>query len=170
MKNILLALAIFITSISIQAQTKIGTIDAEYILAQMPEITSVEEGLKTYNAKLQEDMKANIAKYEELVASYQANKTTFTEEEKSTKESEIISIENDIKNFRQKASVLIQVRRNELTQPLYLKIDTAMKVIIAEEKYTQVFNASFNGLAFSDEKYDITDAVMKNLGIEIIKE
>ena len=170
MKNILLALAIFITSISIQAQTKVGTIDAEYILAQMPEAVTVDQGLKTYNTKLQEDLQANIAKYEELVASYKANNTTFTEEEQSTKESEIISIENDIKNFRQKASALMQIRRNELTQPLYLKIDKAMKVIIADEKYTQIFNTSANGLAYSDEKYDITDAVMKNLGIEITEE
>jgi outer membrane protein len=170
MKNVLLALAIFITSISLQAQSKVGTIDAEYILAQMPEIATVEEGLKTYNTKLQEDVQANITKYEELVASYQTNNSTFTEEEKSTKESEIISIENDIKNFRQKATVLMQVRRNELTQPLYLKIDEAMKVIITNEKYTQIFNTSVNGLAYSDEKYDITDAVMRKLGIEAPKE
>lgn len=170
MKNILLALAIFITSINIQAQTKVGTIDAEYILAQMPEISTVEEGIKTYNTKLQEDLQASIAKYEELVASYQANNATFTEEEKSTKESEIISIENDIKSFRQKASALMQIRRNELTQPLYLKIDEAMKAIIAEENYTQIFNTSINGLAYADERYDITDAVMKKLGIEIPKE
>jgi len=170
MKNILLVLSILITGLSAQAQSKVGTIDAEYILAQMPEAAAVDEGLKTYNITLQEEMKTNIAKYEELVAGYQANKTTFTEEEKSTKESEIISIENDINNFRQKATVLIQVKRNELTQPLYIKIDEAMKVIIAEEKYTQIFNTGVNGLAYSDQKYDITDAVMKKLGIEIPKE
>ncbi|TVZ27447.1 periplasmic chaperone for outer membrane proteins Skp [Gillisia sp. Hel_I_86] len=170
MKNTLLALALFITSLSVQSQTKVGTIDAEFIMSQMPEIAAVEEGLKTYNTKLQEDLQTTITKYEDLVASYQTNSTTFTEEEKKSKESEIISIENDIKNFRQKASVLMQVRRNELTQPLYVKIDEAMKMIIATEKYTQIFNTSVNGLAYSDEKYDITDAVMKKLGIELPKE
>ncbi len=170
MKNILLAFAILITSISIQAQTKVGTIDAEFILSQMPEIATVDEGINTYNSKLQEDLQTTIQKYEELVASYQTNNATFTEEEKKAKESEIISVENDIKNFRQKASALMQIRRNELTQPLYLKIDAAMKVIIEKEKYTQVFNTSVNGMAYADEKYDITDAVMKNLGIEIPKE
>ena len=170
MKNILLALSIFVTGLSAHSQSKVGTIDAEYILAQMPEVAAVDEALKTYNTNLQEDMKANIAKYEELVANYQANKSTFTEEELSNKESEIISIENDIKNFRQKATLLIQVKRNELTEPLYLKIDEAMKVIIAEEEYTQIFNTSVNGMAYSDPKYDITDAVMEKLGIEIPKE
>ncbi len=170
MKNILMALAILITSISIQAQTKVGTIDAEFILSQMPEIASVDEGIKTYNIKLQEDLQITIKKYEEMVASYQTNSATFTEEEKATKESEIISIENDIKNFRQKASVLMQARQNELTQPLYTKIDAAMKTIIEQEKYTQIFNTSINGMAYADEKYDITDAVMKKLGIVLPKE
>ena len=98
MKNILLALAIFITSISLQAQSKVGTIDAEYILEQMPEIATVEEGVKTYNNKLQADVQASITIYEELLASYQTHTSKFTPVEKSAKESEIISNENDIKN------------------------------------------------------------------------
>ncbi len=167
MKNVLVALAILISSFSLQAQSKVGTIDAEFILSQMPEISSVEEGIKTYNNKLQEDLQTTIKKYEEMVASYQTNSATFTDEEKAAKESEIISVENDIKNFRQKASALMQIRRNELTQPLYMKMDAAMKTIIEKEKYTQVFNTSINGMAYADEKYDITEAVMKNLGIEM---
>ncbi len=170
MKNILLAFAIFITSLSVQAQTKVGTIDAEFILSQMPEALTVDESLKTYNTKLQEDLQATVKKYENLVANYQTNSTTFTEDEKTTKESEIIGLENDIKSFRQKASTLMQIKRNELTQPLYLKIDEAMRLIVAEQNYTQIFNTSINGMAYADEKYDITEAVMKKLGIELPKE
>ena len=61
----------------------------------------------------------------------------------------------------------MQIRNNELTQPLYLKIDEAMKTIIAEQGYTQILNTSANGLAYADEKYDITDAVIKKLGITV---
>ncbi len=170
MKNILVALAILLTSVSLNAQTKVGTIDAEFILAQMPETKTVEEDIKAYNLKLQEELQNTIKKYEELVAAYQTDNATLTEEEKAAKESEIISVENDIKNFRQKATVLMQVRRNELTQPLYMKIDAAMKTIIEKEKYTQIFNTSINGMAYADEKFDITDAVLAKLGIELPKE
>ncbi len=170
MKNILVALAILLTSVSLNAQTKVGTIDAEFILAQMPETKTVEEDIKAYNLKLQEELQNTIKKYEELVAAYQTDNATLTEEDKAAKESEIISVENDIKNFRQKATVLMQVRRNELTQPLYMKIDAAMKTIIEKEKYTQIFNTSINGMAYADEKFDITDAVLAKLGIELPKE
>lgn len=163
-KYIFILIAVLSATLS-QAQSKIGTIDAEYILGQLPEISTVEEGLKTYDTELKEDMQNTIKNYEALVAHYREKSADFTEEEKATKENEIISLENEIKNFRQKASVLIQMRRNELTQPLYEKIDVAMKEVISEQKYTQVINASANALAFSDPAYDITDAVLTKLGI-----
>ena len=167
MKNIILVLAILISGTSLQAQTKVGTIDAEFILQQMPEMAQVQEGIKNYNTELQENLQISIKNYEELIAAYQTKVDTFTEEEKQSKENEIIALEDEIKNFRQKASVLMQIRNNELTQPLYLKIDGAMKTVIAEQGYTQILNTSSNGLAYADEKYDITDAVMQKLGITV---
>lgn len=165
MKNIIFALALVFSSSLLQAQTKVGTIDAEFILQQMPEIAQVQEGVKEYNIQLQGDLEATIKNYESLVAAYQTNSTTFTEEEKKSKENEIIGLEDEIKNFRQKASVLMQMKNNELTQPLYEKINEAMHAVIAEQGYTQILNSSANGLAFSAEEYDITEAVMKKMGI-----
>lgn len=167
MKKFILALAVILSVTCLQAQTKVGTIDADYILGQMPEISLVEEGLKTYNTELQAELQITIKKYEELIAAYQASSSTFTEEEKTSKESEIMEVENEIKNFRQKASVLIQMKRNELTQPFYVKIDEAMKAVITAQGYTQIFNTSANGLAFADPKFDITDAVLGKLGISV---
>ena len=167
MKKYFLILALLFTGIYVQAQTKVGTIDVEYIIGQMPEISTVEEGLKNYNTSLQDELQNNIKKYEGLVADYQKNSSTLTEEQKLPKENEIIGIENDIKTFRQKASVLLQMKRNELTKPLYEKIDGAMKKVITEQKYTQIINASANALAFADPAYDITDAVLAKLGITV---
>lgn len=167
MKQLILVLIFIFSGIYAQAQTKVGTIDAEYILAQLPEITEVEEGLKTYDEELQEEVQNSIKKYEALIEEYQSNSATYTEEEKQEKETEIIGLENDIKNFRQKASVLMQMRRNELTEPLYVKIDEAMKSVISEQNYTQILNSSANGLAYAHPDFDITDAVLSKLGITV---
>jgi outer membrane protein len=165
MKKFILALAVVLSATCLQAQTKVGTIDADYILAQMPEISKVEDGLKTYNTELQAELETSIKKYEALVAAYQADSATYEEAEKTSKESAIMEVENEIKNFRQKASVLIQMRRNELTKPFYLKIDEAMNTVISAQGFTQIFNSNSNGLAFADPKFDITDAVLEKLGI-----
>lgn len=167
MKKYLIALSFAFLSLSAFAQSKIGTIDADYILNQMPQMAEVNEGLKTYNTELQKELENNVTKYETLVKDYQANSATLAEEERKTKESEIISLENDIKNFRQKASVMMQLRRNELTKPLYEKINEAMLQVIQEENYTQIFHSGGNDLAFSAQEFDITMKVLGKLGIQV---
>lgn len=167
MKKLGLLFLFVFTAFNVQAQTKVGIIDADYILAQMPEIKTVDDGLKTYNTELQEELQNTIKKYEELAKAYQATRTTLPEDEKIAKENEIITLENDIQNYRQKASVLMQLRRNELTKPLYEKIDAAMKEVIAAEKYTQIINANANSLAYADPEFDITDAVLAKMGITV---
>lgn len=167
MKKLALLFLFAFTFINGHSQTKVGIIDADYILAQMPEIKTVDDGLKTYNTELQGELENTIKKYEDLYKDYQATNTTLTEDERKAKENEIIGLENDIQNYRQKASVLMQLRRNELTKPLYEKIDAAMREVIAEEKYTQIINANANSLAYADPAFDITDAVLVKMGITV---
>lgn len=165
MKKILFV-GLLLASISSVAQSKIGTIDADYVISQMPEMDEVKQNLETYNGELQAEMEKNIQEYEKLVKEYQEANADFSEEEKETRENEIISLENDIKGFRQKASVMMQMRKNELTEPLYNKMNEAMLLIINEEGFTQIFHAGSNALAFSAEGYDITDKILQKLEIE----
>lgn len=165
MKKFIALFSLALISFTSSAQSKIGTIDAEYILAQLPEMTQVNEGMKTYNEELQKELEATIAKYETQVKDYQESNATLSEEDRKTKESEIISLENDIKSFRQKASVMMQMRRNELTKPLYDKINEAMQQVIQEDNYTHIFHAGGNALAFAEAESDITEKVMAKLGV-----
>ncbi|HSP40092.1 MAG TPA: OmpH family outer membrane protein [Gillisia sp.] len=167
MKKLVFIFLFALTVLNVHAQTKVGIIDADYILAQMPEIKTVDDGLKTYNTELQEELQNTVKKYEELIKDYQATNSTLPEDQKIAKENEIITMENDIQNYRQKASVLMQLRRNELTKPLYEKIDVAMRQVITEQNYTQIINANANSLAYSDPKFDITDAVLAKMGITV---
>ncbi|TDN84716.1 periplasmic chaperone for outer membrane proteins Skp [Salegentibacter sp. 24] len=153
-------------SVFANAQTKVGTIDTDYILAQMPEMEEVNEGLKAYDKQLQEDFQDNIKKYDTLVKSYQADAEILSDSVRQERESKIIELENLIKQFRQRAQVMMQLRRNELTNPLYDKIDAAMREVIIEEGYTQILHAGGNSLAFSAEEYDITQKVMDKMGIK----
>lgn len=167
MKKLCLAFVLMCISVAATAQTKVGTIDAEFILSQMPEAADINKGLEEYNEELKSNLQATIKEHDSLVKNYQAQVADFTEEQKKQEENQIISLENDIQNFRQKASVMIQMKRNQLSQPLYQKIDKAMMEVIQEEGYTQIFHAGGNDLAFADERYDITEKVIKKLGLTI---
>ena len=169
MKKLFLITVLSLLGLNSFAQTKVGTIDADFILTQLPEMTEVNEGLKEYNEQLQKELETSARKYETLVKDYQANNATFTEDQKKEKEAEIIELENDLKSFRQKATVMMQMKRNELTQPLYEKINTAMMQVIEEEKLTHVLHAGGNNIAFAAEEFDITNKVMDKMGIQLKK-
>ncbi len=166
MKRISLGILLLFVAITANAQSKIGTIDAEYILSQMPENTEINKGLETYNNELKQDLQNSINEYEALVKDYQAAGEGLTDEAKKEKENKIIQLENEIKGFRQKASVMIQMKRNELTGPLYDKINAAMQKVIKEKGYTQIFHAGGTALAYSKPEDDITEAVMAIMGID----
>ncbi len=167
MKKISLLIAFVLIGHIANAQTKTGTIDADYILAQMPAMEEVNLGLQDYNTEMQEDLQETIKEYEGLIEVYQKDREALTEEERAEKENEIIGLENDIKGFRQRASVMMQMRKNELTKPLYDEINQAMQQVIQEDGYTQIFHANGNSLAFADERFDITEKVLLKLGIDL---
>lgn len=170
MKKLLFVISLALISFSSMAQSKLGTIDADYIISQMPEMDQVNQDLETYGSELQADMENNIKNYEALVKNYQEGNEDFSEEERKTKENEIIALENDIKGFRQKASVMMQMKRSELTEPLYEKINKAMLEVINEEGYTQILHAGSNDLAFSAEGSDITEKVIAQMGLQVVVE
>lgn len=165
MKKILFVLSLVLFSISSNAQTKVGTIDADYILSQMPEMSQVKEQLKAYDEEMRKDFDSTVTRYQDMVKEYQEKQTDYSETEKQQKEQEIVNLENGLKSFNQKLPLMIQMRRNELTKPLYEKINTAMLKVIERDGYSHVFHAGGNSLAFAEDKYDITDDVIAELGI-----
>ncbi|PKV50037.1 periplasmic chaperone for outer membrane proteins Skp [Aquimarina sp. MAR_2010_214] len=167
MKKIILSILVLIVSFQLNAQSKTGTIDSEYILSKMPELTKVQGDLKTYNTKLESDLKVKVEEYQAKVKEYQEKVASFTEPMKKTKQEEIIALENDIAKFRKNGSQLIQIEQNRLLQPLYQKIGKALEEVAKAEGYTQVFTITTSGLAYVDPKYDVTKTVMQKLGITI---
>jgi outer membrane protein len=166
--SILLVIAI-IFSIQLNAQSKVGTVDVEYIISNMPELEQVRTDVTSYNDGLESQSKLKINTFQTLVDSYQQNESTYTEAIKKEKQSEIIALENDIKQFQQNSNKLIQLKQDELIQPLYQIIGDALNAVSKEEKFTQVFTIN-NNIVYLDPKMDLTIKVMKKMGLPIPKE
>ncbi|MCK8522736.1 OmpH family outer membrane protein [Aquimarina sp. D1M17] len=167
MKKFILSIIVLAVSFQLSAQSKTGTIDSEFILSKMPELTKVKTDLEAYNKKLEEQLKVKVDDYQAKVKDYQDNVTSFTEPMKKTKQEEIINLENEIAKFRQNGSQLVQIEQNKLLQPLYQKIGKALEEVAKAESYTQVFTITTSGLAYVDPNFDLTKKVMTKLGIKI---
>jgi len=166
MKKFQLTLLALFIGFQLFAQSKVGTIDVDYIISKMPEIAQVSEAVKVYSTDLENQLQVKITKYQSLIKVYQENEATFNETDLKAKQDEIITLENEIKQFQQNSTSMIQIKQNELLNPLYQKIGEAMNTVAAEGKFTQIFTIN-NSIAYLDPNFDVTITVMEVLGLPI---
>jgi len=169
MKKLSILIIAIITSLQVNAQAKVGTIDVDFIISKMPQLEQVNKDANAYGKELENQLQVKVDKYEALIKVYQENEASYTEEIKKTRRDEIIAIEQDIQKFQKNGASLVQVRQNELMRPLYNLIGDAMNTIATEEKFTQIFTIN-NNIAYLDPTYDVTEKVMVKLGIPIPEE
>jgi outer membrane protein len=162
----MLKLFFLFVSISSFAQSKVGTIDIDFIITKMPEITNVQKLLDDYKAELDVDFNKNMEAYNALIKDYTDNEVTFTIAVKKQKQDEIITAENDLGKFQQNGTKLISIRRDALLSPLYQKIGVALGKVAKENAYTQVMQID-EFLVYLDNDFDLTIQVLKELGVEI---
>ncbi|MCC4213386.1 OmpH family outer membrane protein [Leeuwenhoekiella parthenopeia] len=166
MKKFILPLVVFFVSLSAMAQSKVGTIDSDLVIASLDEVAQVQKDLEAYGADLDRQFKELVTKYQNAVKAYQDAEATATEEDKGKKQEEIVEMEQDIQRFRQNSQGLIQIKQNELMQPLYQKVGQALDAVAREQNYTQVLTLNA-GVAYFDPALDITDDVAKKLGVTL---
>jgi outer membrane protein len=163
--KIIKLLFLFIT-ISSFSQTKVGTIDVDYILSKMPELTAAQQEVEVYGKGLEADLTKKYEVYNALIEAYKSGEATFTAVSKQEKQKEITESESDITKFQQNGSQLISLKRDDVLRPLYSKIGVALEKVSKTEAYTQVFQTD-NSIVYIDPNYDLTLKVLKELGIEV---
>jgi len=167
MKKIILIATVLLTTLTAVAQTKVGTVDPEFIISKMPDLAGVQDGLKQYNTDLEGQLQEKVTAYEAKVKDYRDKEVTMLEADKKLKQNEIIELEQDIQKFQGNANQLIQIKQNELLNPLYAKIAEALNDVAAAEGYTQVLSiGNGNSVAYADPNHDLTNKVMAKLGIK----
>lgn len=148
------------------AQHKVGTIDIDYVLSQMPGLPAAQTQVETYGKTLEGDLKVKMDAYNALLEAYKAGEAGFTPEMRKTKQDEIVASETDIQKFQQNGTQLINLKRDEVLAPMYQKIGDALDKIAKAEGYSQVLQIN-NDIVFIDKDHDLTLAVLKELGITV---
>jgi len=147
---------------------KIGYIDVDYVLSEMPETKQIESELQVHQNQLQTQLQSKMANYQKMIQDYQAGAAAMTDVIRADKEREISQLEQNIQQFQQDAQVSLQKKSADLLQPVYDKIGKAIDVVAAEQQYTYVFSqrvGSVDVLLYFPPENDISDLVLKNMGI-----
>ncbi len=166
MKKIIVLLLIVASSVSLFAQKpKFGHVDSNTIFSVMPEreqaSKAVEEYAKTLETQLQELNKELETKYN----TYTAEEATYSPSIKQMKQDELVNLQQRIQAFQVRAQEDMQNKELELLEPIYTKIQDAIKAVGAEKELIYVFDVA-SLLYFSAESVDVTPDVKIKLGIK----
>ncbi len=165
---LIVALIALAFHVSAQEMLKIGYTNADYILSMLPEAKQIDAELKAYEKQLQNQIQAKVTNLQNMYADYQENVANYDELMRANKEEEITSEQASLEKFRETAQNSLVNKRNTLLKPAYEKVSKAIEAAAKENGYTHVFSAGAQGvdvLLYAREKDDVSDLVLKKLGI-----
>ena len=159
---------IILFSVNLQAQNpiKIGVVDFNKLMADMPGVDSVKIKLQKYQGTLSNQMDAMRSEFENKYTEYQQGSAGMSDLIKATKEKELSDLRDRIDAFQQQAQVDLQAKQQELLQPIIDKAKAAVKEVARENKYTLVLNNMEDVVLYSEPADDITALVKKKLGLQ----
>jgi outer membrane protein len=168
MKHLLLSLLFVFSAVSAQ-ESKVGTIDIDYILSLMPELSEVQEQVKAYQTELSDGYSEKLAQYEKALKDYRDNESLLTLMQKKSKEDSLVVMQNELGQYQQNGNQLLALRQEDFMQPLYTKVGQSLERVAEAGGYTQVLLRD-NNVVYIDNRFDLTLVVLKDLGIEVPKE
>ncbi len=153
-----------------QAQVKIGFINADYILGQMPESKQVEEELKATQTQYQELYQTKVKQFQDKLSQYEGLPQNTSDVIKQDYEKELQTMQQGIQEFQQTSQSSLQKKQAQLLQPLLEKIESTMHDVAKENAYTYVFNydaglGTAPILLHYPDNANMSDLVLKKMGI-----
>lgn len=153
-------------SMQSMAQSKVAHINAQALIAAMPEAKKAETDLQTFAQSLEGEGKAMVDEYTTKMKDFDSKTATMTDNMKEIKGREIQDLQKRIQDYRDAAEQKVQGKQAELLKPIYDKARKAIEDVAKEKGYGYVIDNSSNLLLVSPASDDILPAVKAKLGIK----
>jgi len=152
-----------------QPAQKIGYAETDYIMSQLPEFKKLDSELSTHYSQLENQLKAKSDEFQTKLKSYQTMPAATPDAIKADKEKELATLQQSLERFKQDAQTSYQKKQNDLLDPIYKRIGNAIEQVAKENGFTFIINPRFANegqiLLATDERYNISDLVLKKLGV-----
>jgi outer membrane protein len=172
MKMMMFSLVILtITAFTAQAQLqnqRIGYVDTDYILTNIPEYKDAQDELNALSEKWEKEVKAAFDKVEAMYKEYQTEAVLLPQDLKRKREEDILKKEKEAKDLQMKyfgSEGELFKKRSELVQPIQEKIYNAMQDIAETKNYAFIFDkASGASMLYANPRLDLSDEVLDEVG------
>jgi outer membrane protein len=170
-KYLLVLFVVLFCGSFIQAQNpslKIGYVDSQVILAQLPEAIKAQGDLDALTNLWSSQLDSMTLQYQQSLADYQKQANTMPEDKKLQSQQSLLAKEQEILNFRRdkfgQGTGEIYKKQEEIFNPVKEKIYKAIEDIAKQEEMKFVFDKSGDIiLLYADPSFDITYQVLDKL-------
>ena len=147
---------------------KFGHISSDELIKAMPEYDTAMAKLEKTRQELVNTLQLMSVELKNKADAYDKESKTLTEIVRQTKEQELQDLQTRIQNFQTQAQTTLQDQQATLTQPIFNKVDKAIKDVGKEGGYIYIFDiAKGQVLYFDDTKsINILALVKTKLGLK----
>ena len=169
-KHFLFLLIITTASLTVQAQSrgvKLGYIDMEYILQNVPDYTEAKNQLEQKAQKWKQEIEVKKNDITALKDGLKTEKVLLTKELIAEREEEIAFQETELLDYQQKRfgpNGDLTVQKAVLTQPVQDQVFNAVQDIAEAKKFDFIFDKTSDlTMLFAAKRFDISEQVLKVL-------
>jgi outer membrane protein len=170
-KYILIILGVLILAGDSVAQLKIGYVDSNTIMDNLPDAQDARQKLDGLIQDWQKELGDLQSQWQTKYDDYQKRKLIMTDQTRSDMEAELVKLEQQIADYREKKfgtnGELFQ-KQDELMKPVQNKVFNAIQDVAEEEELDFVLDKSGGDalLLYAKDQYDITPKVMDKLKLK----
>ena len=153
--------------VSAQRSVKIGYIDTEYILENLPEYNQVSDRLEEKAAGWKKEIEDRSRKIEQKKEALNSERILLTDEMIDEIEEEITLDEEELSEYQQKrfgprGDLIIQ--KQQLIQPIQDQIFNAIRELAESKNYDFIFDKSADiVMLYSDKRFDVSDQILRTI-------
>ncbi|MGL5938708.1 MAG: OmpH family outer membrane protein [Phocaeicola sp.] len=159
-------LLLLIAPMSVFAQ-KFGHVKSMDIVSALPEYAKAQTDIQAMQQQYEDEIKRANDEFTKKYTEFQNEQANLPKNILERRQKELQELSEKGMQFQQDAQQQLQQSYGEMMEPIYKKVEAAVKAIGQEGGYTYIFDLNRTDIPFVNESHstDVSTAVKAKLGI-----
>lgn len=160
-------LLLLIAPMSVFAQ-KFGHVKSMDIITAMPEYTKAQTDIQAQQKQYEDEIKRATDELTKKFTEYQQEQANLPKNIQERRQKELQELNEKGMQFQQDAQQQLQKSYAEMMEPIYKKIEDAIKAVGQDGGYVYIFDLNRTDIPFVNESLstDVTSAIKSKLGLK----
>lgn len=167
LKKLFIILIAFAPLAVMAQDAKIAYLNSQEIFNAMPELADIEKQITTKREDVSKNGQALVEEFNKKAEEFEKIQATATETVKQDQQKQLASLQERYQLFLQNSQKELEEMQMKLLQPVYQKIQTAIKAVGDEQKFAYILDLASQALVYqSPTATDATPLVKAKLNLK----